>query len=170
MDLSCNRFYNCTNCAVGSGYVKFGGQCLRCQELPNCIQCSEINFRLCTQCKKGFYLHNNTKVCMHCPTSCSECSGPRSCISCAEGFFHSENTSLSTISSNRCNRCAFPCATCKSYPNYCITCANGYTKMNWKCQKDLRIKITIIVSDDILIVIAKYDDIIKSLLRLLRKS
>jgi hypothetical protein len=136
-DLSCNNFNNCTSCGQGNGYILVGANCLRCANIPNCVQCRPTNSRKCSLCATGFYI-NDDDTCSSCPSSCVSCISNRVCTGCAEGFTFPEG-----FTKGQCLKCTSPCQTCYGAQTYCTSCVGGFTKVGWKCQSNLNVGFSI---------------------------
>ena len=103
--LACNLDSSCTYCGQGSGYILVGGTCKRCDNIANCLQCSESSTKICAICNSGYWI--NGASCSQCPSTCTSCISNTSCTACASGY-----TLPNDVSQGACLACISPCLTC----------------------------------------------------------
>lgn len=127
-----------TDC--GAGWYNAGASCQQC--LSVCQTCTTGT--TCTTCKPGYVgasCSPCTAPCLTCAgtsTSCTSCYpsstkylqlGGGSCVDadqCSAGSYAETN--------NQCMACSSDCATCKDFPDKCLTCADATkTWSNFKC-------------------------------------
>ena len=86
----------------------------------------------CLSCAPGFFLNPISNSCQPCLSSCSTCINGDGCLTCAGGYTSLQNVNIG-VNGYQCVACTYPCITCTNTPNYCTSCASGYTFTGWKC-------------------------------------
>jgi hypothetical protein len=157
-DTSCNSTSSCTDCGQGLNLYLDGTNCMTCPTITNCLQCSSSDVAKCARCDNGYFL-DSTYTCTQCQTQCTACLSTDICTGCATGY-----TLLSGVSSGSCIACSSPCVTCQGSSTYCLSCADGYTKKSWKCQRNKHVGFSFVLDGDPTAVLAAIDGIVTSLL------
>lgn len=106
-----------------------GGNCSKCPNITNCVQCSQSDTYSCAICNSSFF-PNSHGGCSPCSSDCLECWDNSTCTTCKPGWLIVQ----ALYGEGKCLRCESPCATCYGVPTYCLTCLSGYTKQGWMCK------------------------------------
>ena len=128
-DLTCNTGKTCTDCGKTLGYVLVAGECVQCETIPNCVQCTKTNTQYCQICADGYYV-SDLGQCSACSSNCEICKSAETCLGCADG-----HTLSSDVTEGQCIACASPCLTCLGSSDFCLSCEPGYDPIGWKCQQ-----------------------------------
>jgi len=83
-DLSCNADNSCSDCGQGTGYIRVASKCFKCPNIPNALQCSEVNPQIPSICVDGYFVDG--RRCSQCPTICKTCRSSSICTSCIPGY------------------------------------------------------------------------------------
>jgi hypothetical protein len=153
IDLSCNKYANCTYCGQGTGYILVGATCVKCGQIANCSQCSQTKSQICSICLSGYHLKNN--LCESCPSNCITCISQTLCTGCQSGY-----TLVNSTKQSQCLQCSSPCLTCQNFQSYCTSCISGYTKIGWKCQMNINVGFNITLSADMATTLIAVDSIV----------
>lgn len=123
-DNTCNGTKTCPGCPNGQ-YITLNnnnqvGTCSACPNLPaNCVACDPLNPANCIACGSGYYVVYSNNSCAACPTGCAQCSSANFCYQTLPGYF-------SPLAQGRLTgqvlACAWPCLTCDSNANLCLSC------------------------------------------------
>lgn len=161
---SCSTTHTCTDCGVGNNYILVGGNCQPCGSIDYCLQCRSTNSDACSICKTGYYVQND--LCSSCPSSCVSCISSSVCTQCVTGY-----TLPTGFSQGQCLQCTSPCLTCYGSQVYCTSCVSGYTKSGWKCQSNLYVGFTLVLTNtNLTSVLSSVDSIVIALLSKLKVS
>ena len=63
--------------------------------------------------------------CETCPTGCAECTSSSHCSKAVDGYYLLENPDGSY--NGQWAQCNSPAATCRTNPNFALSCISGYT-------------------------------------------
>ena len=144
-NFTCNSTSTCTDCGYGLNYIfapisTTTAVCAPCPDLPNCIQCDDVDNYVCSICKNGYYLNDNL-ACSACNSNCTSCWSDTICTGCAPGW-----TLKKGQTEGRCRACESPCLTCKGKTKYCTSCVAGFTRFGWKCRNNTGTSFTFVLS------------------------
>ena len=84
---ACSSSSTCVECGVG--YMLVSGNCVQC--LGNCLSCVLTDLSACTACAPGFYLQEDTQLCLACSSAlphCYQCDSTLTCTQCEAGYYH----------------------------------------------------------------------------------
>ncbi|XP_075753037.1 proprotein convertase subtilisin/kexin type 6 isoform X2 [Pelodiscus sinensis] len=168
-----DQCWNCVHYSLGNGKTGrlcvsscppgyFGdnssGKCRRCQK--GCETCTGKGRNQCTSCRRGFYHHQEThmcvalcpagfysdesqKLCLECHESCKKCADdPVKRVLCKDGFspLGADCTPACqpglyfSKESRKCERCHASCQTCVGPgKEACIQCAKHFHLHEWRC-------------------------------------
>ncbi|ELP85704.1 protein serine/threonine kinase, putative [Entamoeba invadens IP1] len=115
----------CKTCADGFYSTSGSSVCVQCVS-TSCAACSKTTGE-CTSCNVGYSYDSSNKKCSICPASYYSSGGTSLCSKCATGYY-------SLGGSSGCTKCSTSCKTCDQTNGNCLSCYDGYTLNNGKCE------------------------------------
>ncbi|KAL4486007.1 hypothetical protein ABPG72_003941 [Tetrahymena utriculariae] len=146
------------SCDIQSGFFIVSQNCKTCDsscktcqgKKEYCLSCFKDKYLFldnsCNTCQldQGFYISGIN--CLTCHKTCKSCSGSQNnnCLSCYSGSYIFEDNTCSQycdiqnelfILGQNCNQCDSTCKTCQGNKDYCLSCKDGYSLKNNKCEQ-----------------------------------
>lgn len=115
---------DCSSCSIGYYMSSDSKRCTKCE--PGCNECE--SFRICKECKEGFYKHyinEKDTDCIECSTGCKKCeeTNNHQCTECFPGYYETK-----TGNYVECTKCPSNCQNCHKEGEsiICANCNDGY--------------------------------------------
>ena len=120
-------------------------QCRSCEE--GCLSC--FSSSVCSKAEDGYYIdeqsnsnpcHSSCKACAYVPNTGAV--GQSYCLTCNDPTFYVNDSGICVCDTSTnhyvtngpdCEACQFPCTKCITKSNFCLECAEGYTKSGSTC-------------------------------------
>lgn len=120
-------------------------------------------------CERGYFLTPEVPdgQCLACSNECIACSSATICRVCKPGY-----TILAPATTGMCIACKSPCDTCLGTPNQCLSCANGFKRLGWKCVTNQAVvfSLVFVAVKDVALIYLIMTDIINAILKALGQS